>query len=203
MSHYGCFNPGYLEIFAGPMKSGKTRALINRLDLIGYLRNVPFVVVTSAINTREEGIKSRFGELRVDAIRIDQDHPELLLDSVQDGVRVVAIDEGQFFARGLIQVIDELLLAKTNILVAGLDLDFRGEPFGIMPDLMARANVVNKFAGVCSYRNCNSPATRTQRLIGGKPALYDSPLISIEGANEEDSYEPRCLKHHYVPGKSS
>ncbi|MDP4082963.1 MAG: thymidine kinase, partial [Bacillota bacterium] len=82
-----------------------------------------------------------------------------------------------------------------RVIAAGLDLDFRGEPFGVVPDLMALAETVTKLQAVCSV--CGSPASRTQRLINGKPASYDDPVILV-GASE--AYEARCRHHHEVPG---
>jgi thymidine kinase len=81
-------------------------------------------------------------------------------------------------------------------------LDFRGEPFGPMPYLMARADIVKKLKGVCEYTHgkirCQNLSTRTQRLIDGKPANYDAPIILVEGSGKE-TYETRCLEHHFIP----
>ena len=83
-----------------------------------------------------------------------------------------------------------------RVILAGLDQDFKGEPFGPMPELMCLAEQVTKLQAVCSV--CGSPASRTQRLIDNKPAGYNDPVILV-GASE--SYEPRCRHHHKVPGK--
>ena len=109
---------------------------------------------------------------------------------------IVGIDEVQFFSSEIIQLIDELINQDTRVIVAGLDLDFRGEPFGVMPTLLAKAEFVTKLTAACKI--CGEAATRTQRIIDGKPALYDSPIILV-GA--KDSYEARCHKHHIVPKK--
>jgi thymidine kinase len=81
-------------------------------------------------------------------------------------------------------------------MVAGLDLDFRGEPFGAMPELIARADAISKLTAVCAV--CGANATRTQRLVGGLPAEYGAPLIAVGAA---DLYEARCRGHHVVPGR--
>ena len=118
---------------------------------------------------------------------------EFLKDKKYD---IVGIDEVQFFSSEIIQLIDELINQDTRVIVAGLDLDFRGEPFGVMPTLLAKAEFVTKLTAACKI--CGEAATRTQRIIDGKPALYDSPIILV-GA--KDSYEARCHKHHIVPKK--
>ena len=124
-----------------------------------------------------------------------------------DQLRALYIDEGQFFDEGLKAVVDFIddyyrrLPGRKHpleIVVAGLDLDFRGEPFpGPMPDIMAEAEVVNKHVAICSVCNEHN-ATRTQRIISGKPANYNDPIILI---GKEESYTARCPQHHEVPGK--
>ncbi|EPR27838.1 thymidine kinase, partial [Geobacillus sp. WSUCF1] len=109
---------------------------------------------------------------------------------------VVAIDEVQFFSDDIIDVVQTLADCGYRVIAAGLDQDFRGEPFGPVPALMAIAESVTKLQAVCTV--CGSPASRTQRLINGAPASYDDPVILV-GASE--AYEPRCRHHHEVPGK--
>ncbi|WP_457631822.1 thymidine kinase, partial [Oceanithermus sp.] len=109
-------------------------------------------------------------------------------------VQVVAVDEAQFFDEGLPQVLEELTGRGVRVIVAGLDMDFRGEPFGVMPTLMARAEFVEKLSAVCV--RCGRAATRTQRLVNGKPARYDEPVILVGAA---EAYEPRCRACHEVP----
>lgn len=105
------------------------------------------------------------------------------------------IDEIQFFDNDIVDVVQHLANSGYRVICAGLDQDFRGEPFGKMPELMAIAELVTKLQAVCAV--CGSPASRTQRLINGSPAGYDDPIILV-GASE--SYEPRCRHHHEVPG---
>src|SRR5699024_172704 len=111
-------------------------------------------------------------------------------------VDVVGIDEAQFFDEDIIYVVDHLANSGIRTIVAGLDTNFRGEPFGPMPKLMALSESTTKLNAICPV--CGSPASRTQRLINGKPASYDDPVILV-GASE--SYEPRCRHHHEVPNK--
>ena len=100
----------------------------------------------------------------------------------------------QFFDESIVDVCDTLALQGKRVIVAGLDLDFRGEPFGPMPILMAKAESVRKLHAICMV--CGGEASRTQRLINGKPAYYEDPIILI-GA--EETYEARCRGCHEVP----
>lgn len=99
----------------------------------------------------------------------------------------------QFFGKELIEIAEDLASHGVRVILAGLDTDFRGEPFGIMPELLARAEYVTKLAAICQV--CGAPATRTQRIIDGKPAKFDDPIILI-GAKEQ--YEARCRHCHVV-----
>lgn len=109
---------------------------------------------------------------------------------------LVAIDEAQFLDQEIVDVVQKLADQGHRVVAAGLDQDFRGEPFGPMPQLLAVAELVTKLHAVCSA--CGSPASRTQRLIDGQPAHYNDPVIQVGAA---ESYEPRCRHHHQVPGK--
>lgn len=109
-------------------------------------------------------------------------------------VSVVAIDEAQFFDWEIADVVAQLAQRSVRVIIAGLDTDFRGEPFGPMPILMAQAEQVDKLNAICMV--CGGPASRTQRLVNGEPAAYEDPLV-IVGANE--MYEARCRHHHKVP----
>jgi thymidine kinase len=108
----------------------------------------------------------------------------------------VAVDEVQFFDWQISRVCEELAGRGLRVIAAGLDMDFRGEPFGPMPVLMAEAEEVSKLQAICVV--CGSPASRTQRLLDGEPASYDDPVIMV-GASEV--YEARCRHCHDVPGK--
>ena len=110
----------------------------------------------------------------------------------------IAVDEVQFFNDDLIGVVDSLANSGVRVIVAGLDQDFRGEPFGIMPKLLARAEYVTKLNAICQV--CGQPATRTQRIIDGKPADYNDPIILVSAA---EKYEARCRHCHQVPNRSN
>ena len=108
--------------------------------------------------------------------------------------QVVAIDEAQFLDNTIVELVTTLANRGLRVVVAGTDSDFRGEPFGPMPALLAVAEVVDKLHAICVV--CGNPASRNQRLIGGRPARYDSPSIMV-GSSE--SYEARCRACHSVP----
>lgn len=189
--------PSTLEVFSGPMKSGKTREAINRVDKIQYLSNHDFRFIKPSLDTRSENIESRFGELSVTCTLVDEGRPEEI-STVLNGESVVVVDEAQFFADSIVRVVKGLLRDDRNVVVAGLDLDFRGEPFGAMPDLLSLADHVTKLSAVCDYEECSAPGTRTQRLIEGEPAPYDAPTVRVETSSGEESYEVRCKAHHVV-----
>ena len=109
---------------------------------------------------------------------------------------MIGIDEAQFFSNKIVEVGEDLVERGIRVIFAGLDTDFRGEPFGSMPVLMAKAERVDKLHAICMV--CGGSASKTQRLVDGKPAHYDDPLV-IVGTSE--MYEARCRKHHEVPGK--
>lgn len=193
---------GVLEVFCGPMKCGKTRELIHRVDKFPYIE-AGFRFIKPTIDTRDKNITSRFlgQKFTYECDPVDPKNPEEILNYINGEHDLVAIDEAQFFSGGLVQVVEHLLQQDKNVVIGGLELDFRGEPFGPMPYLLTIADEVTKLTAVCEYNSCKSLANRTQRLINGEPAHYTAPLVSIEGSTQEESYQARCLKHHEVPGK--
>lgn len=185
---------GWVEVICGSMFSGKSEELIRRVRRAKYGK-LSVAVFKPAIDDRyaEEYIVSHNGT-SFTAYPISQSME--IIDIVTDEVDVVGIDEAQFFDENITKVVDHLAKRGIRVIIAGLDTDFRGEPFGQMPKLMALAESVTKLNAICPV--CGSPASRTQRLIDGKPASYDDPVIMV-GASE--SYEPRCRHHHKVPNK--
>lgn len=185
---------GWVEVVVGPMFSGKSDELIRRIKraLIARQRVVVFKPrIDDRYNVTD--VSSHDGR-RAEAIPV-RDSKEMqshLSDPLPD---VVAIDEAQFFDADLIATVLELANKGVRVICAGLDMDFKAEPFGIMPELLTRAEYVEKLFAVCPV--CGAPATRTQRFVNGKPARYDDPVILV-GASE--SYEPRCRKCHTVVG---
>ena len=185
---------GWIEVICGPMFAGKSEELIRRVKTLSYAHQ-KIVAFKPAIDNRydKSAIASHDGEkYQAFAIKSAED----ILPLVESDVQVVAIDEVQFFKDSIVSICESLADRGVRVIVAGLDTDFRGEPFGVMPLLLARAEFVTKLSAACTV--CGCAATRTQRLVDGKPANYDDPIILV-GAQE--SYEARCRKHHIVPNK--
>ena len=184
--------PGSVEVICGSMFSGKTDELIRRLRRATIARQ-HVQVFKPAIDMRYavEKVKSHAGS-EFDAIPIEKS--DEIRTRLNTAATVVAIDEAQFFDDEIIQVVEELADQKVRVIVAGLDTDFRGEPFGPMPVLMARAEHVDKLQAICMV--CGEPASRTQRLVNGKPAHYHDPVVIVGAA---EMYEARCRTHHEVP----
>ena len=184
---------GYsFELITGPMSCGKTEELLRRIRRCIIARK-KVVVISPEVDTREQGdyIKSRNG-LWLDAIKVKCSTE--ILKFVKDA-EVVAIDELQFFDEHITKVISQLMSDGKKVIGTGLELDFKAEPFGHMPELMCIATTVDKLHAVCM--KCGSEhATRTQRLIDGKPADKNSPLIMIGG---DETYEARCIKCYELP----
>jgi thymidine kinase len=191
---------GTLTVICGPMFSGKSRELI-RLMHIAEIAGQDTVMFKPRIDTRyshtdvssHDGIRK--GAMAVNTAR------EVLSFVLRSNPppAVIGVDEGQFFDRGLPEVCLWLVDQGRRVVVAGLDRNFRGEPFGSMPELLACADEVLKLRAVCM--RCKDPrvtAVLPQRLIDGRPAPYDSPEVMVGGA---EFYEARCLDCHEVPGK--
>jgi len=188
--------PYELHVISGPMKSGKSKELFHLIDKFTYLKEIEVLAVKPNLDTRE--FDSRVENVSgVNFLKINSTNPNIIDEFFEDFFYdIVIIDECQFFSDKIIEQIDELLQKGVYVICAGLDLDFRGEVFGPMGAILARADMVHKLGGVCEYSGCNRKATRTQREIGGKPAHYNSPIILV--GDEEEGYSCRCLEHHYV-----
>lgn len=189
----GALGAGLLEVIAGPMFSGKSEELIRRVNrAVIAKQKVQVFKPTLDRRYHESRISSHYGRTLEALAVIDSLELRHFVDS--DSV-VVAVDEAQFFDPGVVGVCEDLAERGARVIVAGLDLDFRGEPFGPMPELLARASAVEKLTAVCM--RCGRPATRTQRLVNGKPAPFTAPVILVGAA---ESYEARCRTCHEVPG---
>jgi thymidine kinase len=183
---------GRLEVICGSMFCGKTEELIRRARRA--------MIAKQQVQVFKPVIDDRYGILHVTShtgqnidaqpISTAQD----ILTHLNPSTTVIAVDEAQFFDEQLCEVVSELAERGLRIILAGLDTDFRGEPFGPMPRLMCLAEEVTKLHAICVV--CGEPACRTQRLVNGQPARYDDPIIMV-GAQE--NYEARCREHHIVP----
>ncbi|GGJ20802.1 thymidine kinase [Deinococcus roseus] len=183
------------------MFSGKSEELIRRVTRAVIARQT-VAVFKPAIDDRyhQTQVASHSGRsIEAHAVQSSEDIRNLvygntpLLSSANPLPEVIAIDEAQFFDAALVPLLTEFADAGVRVILAGLDQDFRGEPFSFMPEVLARAEVVDKLTAICVV--CGGPATRTQRLIGNRPARYDDPIVLV-GASE--SYEARCRAHHEV-----
>jgi thymidine kinase len=188
------YTHGWVHVIAGCMFCGKTDEmlrLLRRFSIAG--RRV--VLVKPRLDTRTDDVTvvSRSGaQHRAVTVDTSSEIEEAIADA-----DIIAIEEGQFFDEGLPEVVERLAELGKQVIVTGLDRDFRGIPFGAMPRLLALADQVTKLTAICVV--CGEPATRTQRLIDGEPAGAESPLIVIGGLGDE-TYEARCRLHHVVPG---
>ena len=185
-------NSGWVEVICGSMFSGKTEELLRRLRRA--------VIARQNVQLFKPAIDNRYGVTTVashDGAKwegsVIREATEIL-NQVEPETHVIAIDEVQFFDDAIVDVCDALALQGKRIIVAGLDLDFRGEPFGPMPALMAKAESVHKLHAICMV--CGGEASRTQRLIDGRPAYYEDPVVLIGAA---ESYEARCRGCHQAP----
>lgn len=173
------------------MFSGKTEELMRRLRRAEYAKK-QVLTIKHQIDKRNGQaptcIISHEGRERFAFVVEDQSSGfEKVLELANSNIDIIGIDEIQFFSPPILEVINTLIEKGKRIIVAGLDLDFRGEPFGIMPTLMVHADEVVKLKAICV--SCGKDAHHTQRLINGKPAAYDDPIILV-GACE--LYEARC-----------
>jgi len=186
-------NPvGWIEVICGSMFSGKSEELIRRVRRVQIARKKVQVFKPTLDNRYAVQYIFSHNGSNIEAISINE--PKEILDRLDSDTEVVAIDEAQFFSQDIVSVCQKLADEGKRVIIAGLDQNFRGEPFGPMPDLMAIAEFVNKLQAICMV--CGQVASRTQRLVNGKPAKYDDPIILI-GAKE--TYEARCRKCHQVP----
>ena len=186
------YEGGWIEVICGSMFSGKTEELIRRVRRA--------VIARQDVQVFKPGLDARYAAEKVsshDGLHWDAavvNSAVDILGQVQDGTDVVAIDEAQFFDWTIAEVCDQLAQRGKRVIITGLDMDFRGEPFGPMPVLMAQAEKVDKLQAICAV--CGAPASRTQRLVNGIPANHDDPQILV-GADEV--YQARCRRCHEVP----
>jgi thymidine kinase len=183
---------GRIEVICGSMFCGKTEELIRRARRAVIARQ-EVQVFKPNIDTRYsiEHVTSHNGQnIQAQAVSSARE----ILQLLHPKTTVVAVDEAQFIDEELTSVVEVLAGRGIRVILAGLDTDFRGEPFGPMPQLMCIAEDVTKLHAICVI--CGEEATRTQRLVNGKPAHYNDPIILV-GAQE--AYEARCRQHHEVP----
>ena len=186
---------GWVEVVSGVMFSGKSEELLRRVRRALIARR-KVQVFKSHLDDRYGGvykISSHDGTL-LDAIPVNTSAQ--IGQQIEDDVEVVAIDEAQFLDDGVVALVNALADRGIRVILAGTDMDFRGEPFGPMPQLFAIAERVDKLSAICVV--CGEMATRNQRLIDGQPAPAEGPTIQVGGS---ESYEARCRACHQVPAR--
>jgi thymidine kinase len=183
---------GSVEVITGSMFCGKTEELIRRLRRA--------TIAKQSVQVFKPVIDDRYAFAKVtshsgaDFEAVPVNSSDEILARLEPGVDVVGIDEAQFFDDRVVDVAQKLADHGLRVIVTGLDTDFRGEPFGCMPVMIAKADKVDKLAAICMV--CGEPATRTQRLVNGHPAHYNDPIVIVGAA---EMYEARCRRCHDVP----
>jgi thymidine kinase len=185
---------GWIEVVCGPMFAGKTEEIIRRIRRLEYAKKNVLVFKPSIDNRYSESEIVSHNKTKAKSININRARE--ILDYVKEGVDAVVIDEAQFLDNDVIWVSEVLADRGIRVIIGGLDRDFKGEPFGPMPQLLAIAEFVQKLTAVCVVSG--QPATRTQRLINGKPASFDDPIVLVGAA---EAYEPRSRDCHEVKNK--
>lgn len=182
---------GIIEVICGPMFAGKSEELLRRINRLIYAKK-NFLVFKPSIDDRysETEVVSH-NKRSYKAFSIN--NPKQILKHITNETEVVCVDEVQFFDISIVDIIENLANMGIRVICAGLDLDFKGDPFEVTANLLARAEYVTKLTAICCV--CGKEATRTQRLINGEPASKKDPIVLV-GASE--SYEARCRHHHIV-----
>lgn len=183
---------GWVEVITGPMFAGKSEELIRRITTLSYAHK--------KIMAFKPEIDNRYDRSKI-ATHLGNKYEAHAIKDINEiwnyltpDVEVVGIDEAQFFSHDIVDIVEKLADQGKRVIIAGLDLDFKGQPFGAMGELLCRAEFVTKLEAACTVCGCG--ATRSQRLINGKPAPIDAPTVLV-GA--EENYEARCRKHHVLP----
>ena len=183
--------PGWIEVICGPMFAGKSEELIRRIKRLEYAKKKTLVFKPGIDNRYSADEVVSHSNLKAKSISIKESKE--ILDYVDSSTFAIAVDEVQFLDKEIIYIAQRLALKGIRVILGGLDTDFRGEPFPITASLMTVAEDVLKLTAICVV--CGAPATKTQRIINGKPAHYSDPIIKV-GASE--AYEPRCRHCHQV-----
>lgn len=189
---------GWIEFICGPMFSGKSEELFRKLNKLQFA-GIKYIIFKHSVDFRDgDYLRCRNGQkLKAILVNHSQDVYDYFIKCKQKP-HVIAIDEVQFFDEGIADVCIFLAENGVNVYVAGIENNFRGEPFPSCYKLLAAAERVLKLTAICTV--CGAPATRTQRLVDGKPADYNGPMITPKGA-KNITYTARCRRHHFVPNK--
>jgi len=188
---------GFLEVITGPMFAGKTSELIKRIERQAYAKRKVALFKPSIDDrySRSDVVAHNGLRYRAYVVPTSENGVRSIVElTKKEGFEVIGVDEVQFFPESIVGALNELANDGVYVIASGLNLDFKAEPFPVMRELLVRADNIVYLTAVCTV--CGRPATRSQRLIDGKPAPRDSPVIMVGG---KESYEARCRLHHYVP----
>ena len=182
---------GQIEVICGPMFAGKTEELIRRANRLEFAKK-KYLVFKPCIDDRYSTTEIvSHSNYRKNSISITKSTE--ILPYITEDLDAVIIDEVQFFDKKIVNVAEWIADKGIRVICGGLDCDFKGTPFDVVAQLLARAENIIKLTAICNV--CGKPATRTQRIIDGKPAYFDDPIVLV-GAKE--AYEPRCRGCHTV-----
>ena len=182
---------GWVESIVGPMFAGKTEELIRRVKRMEYAKK-KYQIFKPSIDDRysiTEIVSHNKKALKATNVSSGED----IKNNLKEDTQAIVIDEVQFLGESILSYIKEFAASGYRVICAGLDTDFRGEPFGVIGSILAISEDVTKLTAICC--NCGNLATKTQRIINGKPAYYDDPIILV---GEKESYEARCRNCHIV-----
>lgn len=182
---------GCIEMITGPMFAGKSEELLRRINRLRYAKKSFLVFKPSIDNRYSESEVVSHSKRAYKCISISKGSD--ILKYYQKGIQAICIDEVQFFDDSIIEVIDFLAQDGVRVICAGLDCDFKGDPFKISATILAKAEYVTKLTAICCV--CGREANMTQRLINGEPASVNDPVVLV-GASE--AYEARCRHCHIV-----
>lgn len=188
---------GFLEVITGPMFAGKTTELIKRIERQMFAKRRAALFKPSVDNRYSEDEVVAHNGLRYEAFVVPTDErgvQKIVEVTKREGYEVIGVDEVQFFPISIVDALETLADEGVYVIASGLNLDFKADPFPVTKELLVRADNIVYLTAVCTI--CGRPATRSQRLIDGKPAPRDSPVILVGG---RESYEARCREHHVVP----
>lgn len=182
---------GFVEVICGPMFAGKTEELIRRVKRMDYAKK-HYQIFKPSIDNRYS-INEVVSHNKKSVMAICVSSASEIKKHILSDTQAIVIDEVQFFDDSILDVIKECVTSGHRVICAGLDTDFRAEPFGIIGSILAIAEDVTKLTAICSL--CGENATKTQRIINGRPAAFLDPQILV---GEKESYEARCKDCHIV-----
>lgn len=189
----------WLHVITGCMSSGKTDELLRLLRRAEFARRRSILVRPDIDDrTPAEYAESR-SKARYPSVVVPRDEPAAILSLARErDADLIGIEEAEFFDERIIETVQTLRSSGRHVIASGLNLDFAARPFGPMPMLLALADEITMLTAICVV--CGETATRTQRLVGGRPAALDDPVVVVGGYQPAaiETYEARCIRHHEI-----